>query len=37
MSVNLGGGGGRGGAKGMILINPSGWRGELREKFPSSK
>ena len=33
MSVNLGGGGG----KGLILINPSGWRGELREEFPSSK
>ena len=33
MSVNLGGGGG----KGLILINPSGWRGELRVKFRSSK
>ena len=32
MSVNLGGGG-----KGLVLINPSGWRGELREKFRSSK
>ena len=33
MSVNLWGGGG----KGLILINPSGWRGELRVKFRSSK
>ena len=34
MSVNLGGGGG---GKGLILINPSGWRGEFRVKFRSSK
>ena len=28
MSVNIGGGG-----EGLILINPSGWRRELRVKF----
>ena len=37
MSVNLGAWGGGGGGKGLILINPSGWRGELRVKFRSSK